>query len=102
MSFLLLVATSASSSTLIHWGDNGAYGSEFPAGLTNVVRIVSSAQHTLALKADGTLETVTNFSHTAPPSGVSTNVMTFEGGGATSAGQNNAANMQFFRLRKTD
>jgi alpha-tubulin suppressor-like RCC1 family protein len=60
MSFLLLattamVASDANASTIIRWGNNGAYGSEFPVGLTNAVRLVSSAQHTLALKADGTV-----------------------------------------------
>jgi hypothetical protein len=49
-----------------------------------------------------TLETVTNFSQVPPPSGVSTNVITFEGGSGSSALQNNAAAMMFFRLRKTD
>ena len=48
-------AQSGASGTVVAWGDNTFGQSSVPAGLTNVIAISGGAEHTLALKADGTV-----------------------------------------------
>src|SRR5436190_15872124 len=52
------LALAAGPTGIARWssGAYGGYGSEAPDGLTNAVHIVSGPQHTLALKADGSVE----------------------------------------------